>query len=49
MNKILSTHTGRSEKQIAADTDRDNFMKASDALEYGLIDTVLTNRIELVK
>ena len=49
LNKILSTHTGRSEKQIAADTDRDNFMKASEALEYGLIDTVLSNRIELAK
>ena len=49
LNKILSTHTGKSEKQIAADTDRDNFMKASDALEYGLIDTVLINRIELAK
>ena len=49
LNKILSTHTGKSEKQITADTDRDNFMKASDALEYGLIDTVLTNRVELVK
>ena len=49
LNKILSTHTGRSEKQITADTDRDNFMKASDALEYGLIDTVLSNRIKLVK
>ena len=49
LNKILATRTGKSEKQIAADTDRDNFMKASDALEYGLIDTVLTKRIELVK
>ena len=48
LNKILSTHTGKSENQIA-DTDRDNFMKASDALAYGLIDTVLTNRIELAK
>ena len=49
LNEILSTHTGKSEQQIASDTDRDNFMKASDALEYGLIDTVLTKRIELVK
>ena len=49
LNKILSTHTGKSEKQIAADTDRDNFMKALEALEYGLIDTVLTNRIKLAK
>ena len=49
LNKILSTHTGKSEQQIASDTDRDNFMKASDALEYGLIDIVLSNRIKLVK
>ena len=44
LNEILSTHTGKSEQQIASDTDRDNFMKASEALEYGLIDTVLSNR-----
>jgi len=49
LNTILSIHTGKSEMQIASDTDRDNFMKASEALEYGLIDTVLTNRIELAK
>ena len=49
LNKILSTHTGKSEKQIASDTDRDNFMKASEALDYGLLDTVLKNRIELAK
>ena len=44
LNEILSTHTGKSEQQIALDTDRDNFMKASEALEYGLIDIVLSNR-----
>ncbi len=49
LNEILSTHTGKSEQQIASDTDRDNFMKASEALEYGLIDTVLSNRIQLGK
>ena len=49
LNKILSIHTGKSEKQIASDTDRDNFMRASEALDYGLIDTVLSNRIELAK
>ena len=49
LNIILSTHTSKSEKQIASDTDRDNYMKASEALEYGLIDTVLTNRIKLAK
>ena len=49
LNEILSTHTGKSEQQIASDTDRDNFMKASEALEYGLIDTVLSNRSQLRK
>ena len=49
LNEILSTHTGKSEQQIASDTDRDNFMKASEALEYGLIDTVLSNRNQLGK
>ena len=44
LNEILSTHTGKSEQQIALDTDRDNFMQASEALEYGLIDIVLSNR-----
>ena len=49
LNKILSTHTNKPEKQIASDTDRDNYMEASEALEYGLIDTVLSNRVELAK
>ena len=49
LNEILSMHTGKSEQQIASDTDRDNFMKASEALEYGLIDTVLSNRSQLGK
>ena len=44
LNEILSTHTGKTEQQIASDTDRDNFMQASEALEYGLIDIVLSNR-----
>ena len=49
LNEILSTHTGKSEQQIASDTDRDNFMKASEAIEYGLIDIVLSNRNQLGK
>ena len=44
LNEILATHTGKSEQQIALDTDRDNFMQASEAIEYGLIDIVLSNR-----
>jgi len=49
LNEILSTHTGKSEQQIASDTDRDNFMKASEAIEYGLIDIVLSNRSQVGK
>jgi len=41
LNKILSKHTGQPMKKIESDTDRDNFMNATDALKYGLIDKVL--------
>ena len=41
VNSILSKHTGKTEKQIAKDTDRDNFMDAKSALDYGLIDQIL--------
>jgi ATP-dependent Clp protease, protease subunit len=41
LNEILAKHTGRSVEQIADDVDRDRFMSAEDAVEYGLIDRVL--------
>jgi ATP-dependent Clp protease protease subunit len=41
MNQILLKHTGRELKQIESDTDRDRFMTASEAMEYGLIDQVV--------
>ena len=44
LNRIMSEHTGQSYDRIAADTERDNFMTAAAALEYGLIDKVLTHR-----
>jgi ATP-dependent Clp protease protease subunit len=44
LNKILSHHTGQSLKKIQTDTDRDNFLSATDAVTYGLIDSVLTDR-----
>ncbi len=44
LNLILAENTGRSLDQIAKDTDRDNFMSADAAVEYGLIDKVLTHR-----
>lgn len=47
MNEILSQHSGRSAEQLAIDTERDNFMTASEALEYGLIDQVQEPRAKL--
>jgi ATP-dependent Clp protease protease subunit len=44
LNNILAEKTGRSVEQISKDTDRDNFMSASDAVEYGMIDKVLASR-----
>ena len=43
LNRILFKHTGRSLEQIEKDTDRDNFMSAEEALEYRLIDKVITS------
>lgn len=44
LNKILSANTGQSLEIIARDTDRDNFMSADEAMEYGLIDKVIKDR-----
>lgn len=44
MNELLSFHTGQPYEIIAKDTDRDNFMRAEEAKEYGLVDDILTNR-----
>jgi len=44
LNKILSNNTGKPVEKIEADCERDNFMYAEAAAEYGLIDKVITNR-----
>lgn len=44
MNKILASHTGQDLAKIAQDTDRDNYMTAQEALEYGLIDRIIESR-----
>ena len=46
LNKILAKHTGQSVEKIKLDTDRDNFLSATDAVEYGLIDKILEKRGE---
>ena len=44
LNRILAENTGKPIEQIALDTERDNFMTSQQALEYGLIDKILTKR-----
>tara|TARA_B110000967_G_scaffold208798_1_gene262255 strand:+ start:2518 stop:3114 length:597 start_codon:yes stop_codon:yes gene_type:complete len=44
LNNILKDHTGQSMKSIQKDTDRDNFMSASESAKYGLIDKVINKR-----
>jgi ATP-dependent Clp protease protease subunit len=44
LNQMLAHHTGQPMEVIERDTDRDNFMSAEQAAEYGLIDSVLTSR-----
>ena len=46
LNNILATHTGQKLEQIVKDTDRDNFMTADEAKEYGLIDDVIVSRVD---
>ena len=49
LNDILANHTGQPVKRIAKDTDRDFFMSAEDAKEYGIVDKVIEQRVELEK
>ena len=44
LNEILAENTGKPYDVIAADTERDNYLSAQEAAEYGLIDSVITNR-----
>ena len=44
LNKLLAEHTGKSLKTIERDTERDNFLSAEEAREYGLIDRVITKK-----
>jgi ATP-dependent Clp protease, protease subunit len=46
LNEILAKHTGQKMETIEKDTDRDNFLSATQAVSYGLVDKVLTSRTE---
>ncbi len=47
LNEILARHTGQEINTIERDTERDNFFGADDAVKYGLVDQVLTSRVEV--
>ena len=44
LNRLMAEHTGQPLDVISKDTDRDNFMSAAQAVDYGLVDAVFTNR-----
>jgi ATP-dependent Clp protease protease subunit len=46
LNEIMAKHSGQTMERISRDTDRDNFLSAESAVEYGLVDKVLTTRSE---
>ncbi|MFV9976097.1 MAG: ATP-dependent Clp protease proteolytic subunit, partial [Francisella endosymbiont of Hyalomma asiaticum] len=49
LNKVLAHHTGQDLETIVKDTDRDKFMMANEAKEYGLIDHVIESREAIIK
>ena len=49
MNELLARHTGQAIERIERDTDRDRYLSADEAKEYGLVDHVITNRGEIVE
>jgi ATP-dependent Clp protease protease subunit len=46
LNEIMAHHTGQPVENLARDTDRDNFLSANEAVNYGLVDRVINNRAE---
>ena len=49
LNKILSDATGQPFEKVQADTERDNYMRAQAALAYGLVDRIVSSRVEAAK
>jgi ATP-dependent Clp protease protease subunit len=49
LNEIMAKHSGQKIETVEKDTDRDNFLSADQAVEYGLVDKVLVNRTESAK
>ncbi|MSQ71017.1 MAG: ATP-dependent Clp endopeptidase proteolytic subunit ClpP [Betaproteobacteria bacterium] len=49
LNEIMARHAGQDIEKVARDTDRDNFLSAEESVKYGLVDRVLTKRVEAPK
>ncbi|RKX74350.1 MAG: ATP-dependent Clp protease proteolytic subunit, partial [Spirochaetes bacterium] len=47
INKLIADETGQDVKKVSEDTDRDYWLNAEEALDYGLISRIITNRSEL--
>jgi ATP-dependent Clp protease protease subunit len=48
LNRLMAEHTGRDYEQLAHDTDRDNFLNAQESVDYGLIDHIMTSRLDAI-
>ena len=48
LNRVIANHTGRKYEDVVKDTDRDNFLDAKEALDYGIVDGIYTTRHELM-
>ena len=46
LNQVLAEHTGQTAEQVAKDSDRDYYMTAAEAKQYGIVDHVITNKVE---
>ena len=46
LNKLLAKHTGQTLERVGEDSERDRYMSAEEAKEYGLVDEILTNKPE---
>ena len=45
LNRMLAENTGKPIEQVEIDTERDNYMSAEEALDYGIVDKIITNRV----
>ena len=48
LNKVIAHHTGKKYEEVVKDTDRDNFLDAKEALDYGIVDGIYTTRHKLM-